>query len=573
MPKNSAKNKVLFNYIGYTLFKEEMFMYIVVSNNNQLPLDLDSSTIEHWKLAEFMAKGHSDEGIDIEDGIYINTDCLTEDVYSELLDSGYAEASTAYGFKFVYYRFDTSPEVGFPMMEEVKVYQTPKEEPKEEPKVEQVEEKPSVPLTEEPQVQQPQVQEPFIPQGTTVLTSMDNPANMSQIPQQMPQQPNIPVETPQSQSVPPFVQTPTPSQPYTEQPYNGYNSNINNGSGQLYGQNPPQGHSGQLYGTQEPIYRPQPNIPTQEPIQEQPNQNIQIADGVKVASGSLTRDMSSEIFANNMNILIQSDPDEQNTREKNRKAAKVVLFGSSKGGTGKTFTCLATAYWYAKTHPLQSVALADFDIIDGQIGITVNKITPTMQNYYNLYSQGATDIDRLKICKVKSEYFSGNLDFYLAPAQDIPTITNDTEFWTTVFKLLITNYDVVFFDSGIDYLGKAPISQLYKIADKIIVTCNPSINSVKSVIKQFKTLSGMRQNNVFRASDDIMSRVNIVLTRVGDSPEINEIVVSNLVKHAPVIAAFGNIDNIISRVQWYQEWKLIDTNPEITEYLEEIAKI
>ena len=298
-----------------------------------------------------------------------------------------------------------------------------------------------------------------------------------------------------------------------------------------------------------------------------------VAENVTLVSANTNNDMGKDIRRQNISNILQNDPEEHSSRTKNRKAAKVILFGSSKGGTGKTFTCLATAYWYAKTHPTEDVALADFDIIDGQIGITVNKITPTMQNYYNLYMQDQRDIDQLRNCKVKSEYFSPNLDFYLAPSQDIPQITNDTDYWTSVFKLLITNYDVVFFDSGIDYLGKAPISQLYKIADKIIITCNPSINSVKSVIKQFKTLSGERTNPVFRAADDIMSRVNVVLTRVYENQDINEIVVTNLVRHAPVIAAFGNIDNIISRIQWYQEWTLIDTNPEITESLTEIASL
>lgn len=310
-----------------------------------------------------------------------------------------------------------------------------------------------------------------------------------------------------------------------------------------------------------------------QPMEQKQHQNIMVAENVTLVSANTNNDMSKDIRRQNISNILQNDPEEHSSRTKNRKAAKVILFGSSKGGTGKTFTCLATAYWYAKTHPTEDVALADFDIIDGQIGITVNKITPTMQNYYNLYMQDQRDIDQLRNCKVKSEYFSPNLDFYLAPSQDIPQITNDTDYWTSVFKLLITNYDVVFFDSGIDYLGKAPISQLYKIADKIIITCNPSINSVKSVIKQFKTLSGERTNPVFRAADDIMSRVNVVLTRVYENQDINEIVVTNLVRHAPVIAAFGNIDNIISRIQWYQEWTLIDTNPEITESLTEIASL
>ena len=197
-----------------------------------------------------------------------------------------------------------------------------------------------------------------------------------------------------------------------------------------------------------------------------------------------------------------------------------------------------------------------------------------MQDYYKLNHNGRKEFTYLENCKVKSDNFSPNIDFYLAPSQDIPQITNDFDFWKELFELLITNYDVVFFDSGIDYLGKAPISMLYKIADKIVITSNPSINSVKSVIKQFKTLSGQRPNNVFKRGDDILSKVNVVLTRVMESnKEINQIVESNLSKFAPVVAKFGNIDDIISQVQWYQRWYLIDKDPNITKALDKIAKV
>ena len=265
-------------------------------------------------------------------------------------------------------------------------------------------------------------------------------------------------------------------------------------------------------------------------------------------------------------------------------SAKVILFGSSKGGTGKTFTALVSAYWYAKTHPNQKVALADFDIIDGQIGITINKLGPTLQDYYKNYIGGNTDFSYLNNVRVRSDHFASNIDFYLAPAQDIPEITENVTFWIDVFKQLLSNYDVVFFDSGIDYLGKAPISMLYKMADRIIITCNPSINSVKSVVKQLTTLCGRRKNNVFNPKNNILDKCNVVLTRVYnkmvlpdgtvmDNP-INELVGDNITQvGVPIIAAFGNIDNIISQVQWYQRWELIDENPDIIEQLEYIIKM
>lgn len=492
-------------------------MFIVVSNNPRVPKDLDGFQVENWSAEEFLDRASSDDGIEIDEGIWYDVSYLTEPIYDGL--KAYKEA----GVNLIYYRFDDKPDVDFAMEDNVVVYETV------QPKVETVQETPQ-PLVEptpqpvvaptvEPQVvEQPMAQQPIVEQPIYV-------------------QPQV--------AQPQMVQQPMVQQPITQQPMT------------------------------QPIAQPMAQGEYVAPQVNQPTQPTQIANGVKLAGSGSSNNATKNIITTNMSNMLQFDDYDSITPQANRKAApaKVILFGSSKGGTGKTFTCLISAYWYAKTHPTERIALADFDIIDGQVGITINKLTPTMQDFYKVAKAGHNDFARLDNCKVKSDHFSPNIDFYLAPSQDIPTITNDNEFWTDVFKLLITNYDVVFFDSGIDYLGKPPISQLYKIADKIIITCNPSINSVKSVIKQFKTLSGQRINNVFRPGDDILSRTNVVLTRVYDNQTINDLVVQNIVKFAPVIAAFGNIDDIISQVQWYQQWELIDQNSEITDSLEDITRI
>jgi cellulose biosynthesis protein BcsQ len=294
-----------------------------------------------------------------------------------------------------------------------------------------------------------------------------------------------------------------------------------------------------------------------------------IVTGVEVVTATETSKPGLDL--QKLSSMINEPDTEEKIRE--GKPAKVIMFGSSKGGTGKTFTCLMSARRFAAMHPELKIALADFDIIDGQIGININKITPTMADFYKQYKAGNDTFMYFNNCALHDEHFSPNLDFYLAPPMDIPELTDDTEYWQKVFELLILNYDIVFFDSGIDYLGKEPISKLYKIADKIIITCNPSINSVKSIIKQCRTLGGIRKNSVFTKDMNILDRVYVVLTRVYEDPEINNIVVENITQYASVIAAFGNIDSMISKVQWYQEWKLIDGNKKICEYLDRITSL
>ena len=305
----------------------------------------------------------------------------------------------------------------------------------------------------------------------------------------------------------------------------------------------------------------------EEPIEEK-SVDTTIADVPVIENTDVEID-SNKLNTNQLSNILNYDDINDDTHSD--RPAKVILFGSSKGGTGKTFTCLLSAYRYAQTHPEEKVALADFDIIDGQIGITIYKSSPTMADYYKQYISGNRDFKYLQNVRVKNDHFSSNLDFYLAPPMDIPEVTNNTEFWKYVFTQLITHYDVVFFDSGIDYLGKKPISRLYEIADKIILTSNTSINSVKSIIRQLQTLSGLRKNNVFEPEMKILDRVNLVLTRVSNNNDTNKVVVENLQKYAPIIAAFGNIDDLISRTQWYQQWEIWDSNKKINEYLDQIT--
>lgn len=488
-------------------------MYIIVSTDQRIPEDIAQGfQVEQWTPNEFFMRASDDDGLEIDEGIWYNVSDLTEEIYEGL--DAYIEA----GINIIYYRFDDRPAPSFPITHDVKVYSVfvPEPEPEEEPEPE-----PEPVVQTQPEVNaQPQMQ----PQ------MQQTPQQMPY--QQMPQQP-MPQQGYQQQMQQPYMN----QQPYPQQiPYQ-----------------QPEGYPQQQMQPQMP---PRQQAPTMPP------------------SASQIQQISTQQLKTNMANMLQYDDYDAGDKSRNRKAApaKVILFGSSKGGTGKTFTCLISAYWYAKLHPTQKIALADFDIIDGQVGITINKITPTMQDYYKLYKNERKDFTYLDNCKVKSDHFSPNIDFYLAPSQDIPTITNDNDFWNDIFQKLISNYDVVFFDSGIDYIGKLPISQLYKIADSIIITSNPSINSTKSVIKQFKTLSGKRQNNVFRSGDDILGKVKVVLTRMSNMTDINDIVCQNISTYAPIVAQFGQIDKEISQVQWYQMWNIIDSTPEITDQLNKIIE-
>ena len=193
-----------------------------------------------------------------------------------------------------------------------------------------------------------------------------------------------------------------------------------------------------------------------------------------------------------------------------------------------------------------------------------------MFNYYELYKNGRQEFNDLYSCHAVASKFSPNLDIYLAPPFDFPEVTNDNKFWENVFTHLLQNYDVVFFDSGIDYLGKPPISTIYKTADKILITSNTSINSVKSVIKQLENIGGLQKNNIFKTADNILSRTHVIFTRTSKNTEINKIVSKQISQYVNIIASFGDMDEQITRTQWYQTWEDWDNYPKVIEYLDRI---
>lgn len=276
--------------------------------------------------------------------------------------------------------------------------------------------------------------------------------------------------------------------------------------------------------------------------------------------------MDSEI----MNLLDDNEKEE----EIDNKDARIIVFGSSKGGTGKTFTSLISTYRYAQTHPHKKIALVDFDIIDGQVGISIHKINPTMRNYFKEYQKGYKDFTTMHNFAVKgNSLYPQNVDFYLAPSNG--QIIKNPGFWLNIIENCRKNYDVVIFDTGIDYLNIEPISWAYKMADKIILTTTTSINSVSSVSKQISKLKGEVKNGIYTPDDEIGPRINIVITQMDTSKEeisrrTNGRIVSFLKQKAPVIATFGVITTFIACAQYDGEWNIFDNNDAICKALDNI---
>lgn len=267
---------------------------------------------------------------------------------------------------------------------------------------------------------------------------------------------------------------------------------------------------------------------------------------------------------------------QEESSESGNKEAKIYVFGSSKGGTGKTFTCLISAYRYGKTHPSEKIAVADFDIIDGQVGISIFKVQPTMMSYWKNYISGDRSFRTMKEFSTKADHFPSNIDFFLAPKD---YYINDKRFWISILDNLIKNYDTVFFDTGIDYINYPPISFVYKIADRIVLTTTTSIKSVSSVLKQISKLKGISSSanangeEVFSKEDEIGPKLRLAITGYNRNDTTNQTIIDTFAKNIKINAIFGQYYTEISRAEYYGEWDLFDDNKKFNQALDKLLDL
>lgn len=280
----------------------------------------------------------------------------------------------------------------------------------------------------------------------------------------------------------------------------------------------------------------------------------------------------SNTFKETLENLLDDSSYNDELPESETKDAKVYVFGSSKGGTGKTFTAVMSTYRYAKTHPHEKIALVDFDIIDGQVGISIHKIKPTVRNYLTEYQKGYRDFRTLQRYAIKAnDPFPQNVDFYLAPNSG--SVIDNDDFWLNILQLCQENYDVVVFDTGIDYLNIKPISYAYKMADKINLVTTTSIKSVNSVTKQISKLKGEVKNPIYSVEDDISPRLNIIITQMVDTNEMNKTIYHTLSAKCNVIATFGVITSSVMSAEFYGLWDVFDNNPGINQAFDDIMSL
>lgn len=264
--------------------------------------------------------------------------------------------------------------------------------------------------------------------------------------------------------------------------------------------------------------------------------------------------------------LLDQDSQVEETEE-GQKIGRIITFGSAKGGSGKTFTSLVTAYYYAKDHPNEKVCILDLDIEEPQIGIVIKTLKPTIKGFYADYSVGNTSFEYLKKRKTNNSNFPSNLDFYLTPRESHPI--RDNEFWQCVLTNLFFNYDMIILDTGTTYMETEAIATAYKVADKVCIVTMANLASTVTVAQQIKRLTGEDENNVYSAEDEIENKLNLIVTNSSDS-RVCQSIIAKLNEECPIVATFGNLTDKINDIQVLGRWSMFDDNPAFREGMRDI---
>lgn len=238
---------------------------------------------------------------------------------------------------------------------------------------------------------------------------------------------------------------------------------------------------------------------------------------------------------------------------------RIVTFGSAKGGSGKTFTSVISAVYYAKDHPDEKVCILDLDIEEPQIAIVIRQLNKSIKKFYANYLNGEYDFEFLEKCKCNVNNLPPNLDFYLTPRDEHPI--QDSDFWQTVMTNLFLNYDMTILDTGTTYMETPAISSAYKIADKVNIVTMCNLASTVTVAQQMKRLTGEIKNDVYSEEDEIEKKVNLIITNsYDDKYGLCDSIIAKLEEEAPVIARFGVLIEKINEIQVLGHWDLFDDN-------------
>lgn len=267
-----------------------------------------------------------------------------------------------------------------------------------------------------------------------------------------------------------------------------------------------------------------------------------------------------EAMLSSVSNQLQNEP-AKNYDSEDENSAIVYTFGSSKGGSGKTFTCIASARRYAQLYPEKKIALIDLDITDAQVGISLHYISPNVNNAYLSWLSENENLDLTT--SFRETVLGNNLHVFAGNSSGLARDRYPDDFWIDFLTKVVHSYDTVFIDTGIDYLNLEPIRMAYEIADRVVVLSGTSIKSITSIKKQLSFLAGVSDGSPYTQEMDIIGKVGIVFTQWDPGNPVEQVpsLLQNMARvgdiSVPILVKFGYI-KYIQEIEFLGNWDLAD---------------
>lgn len=169
-----------------------------------------------------------------------------------------------------------------------------------------------------------------------------------------------------------------------------------------------------------------------------------------------------------------------------RPVGALVTITSATGGSGKTTVALGLAQFLSlssfkavqedmRARPLK-ICVVDLDVHNPQLGQIVGRMEPTVLDVLR-YSGCTVDEEVLKRCVVHDK--ASGCDFLLAPEDPMLEDAVLVPMYMKVIDTLRGMYDIVLFDTSVDFLGELLSEYVYPMSHSIINLVEPDRRSIE----------------------------------------------------------------------------------------------
>lgn len=227
---------------------------------------------------------------------------------------------------------------------------------------------------------------------------------------------------------------------------------------------------------------------------------------------------------------------------------KVITVTSSKGGSGKSTVSILTGSYIALSSKIAyengdipfplKVCIVDLDVRDGQLGILMGSMKPTV---VNIVMAGAPTPENIRQGIFSSE--STGCDFIFASRRPRNAERISAEFYAEMIQNLRSMYDYIILDTSVNYLDELLNQVAYPLADRIVLVSDMGISSILGMRRWISETLDSPEN-----ADNAIDRnkIGIVINKAMPDVNMTPQQISQAADGIPVISMVPSIPILLT---------------------------